>query len=118
MKTAILTAAMMILMTAAVSARTINDTVANPLPAEKELKVTISQPGAHMVNFRIANPKADKVVMKIYDEKNIKVLHRTTKTARDYSLKCDLTNCDPGIYTAVIEHNGQEEARKQILILK
>jgi hypothetical protein len=117
MKTAILTAAMMILMTAA-GARTINDTVSNPLPVEKVFKVTIFQPSAHMINFRVANPTADKVVMKIYNEKKVKVLYRATKTTKDFSLKCDLTNCDPGIYTAVVERNGQEEARKQILILK
>jgi hypothetical protein len=118
MKTAILTTAMMILMTVAVSARTINDTVANPLPVEKVFKATIVQPSDQMINFRIANPSADKVVMKIYNEKNVKVLHKVTKTTKDYSLKCDMTQIDPGIYTAVVERNGQEEVRKQFLILK
>jgi hypothetical protein len=118
MKTAILTAAMMILMTTAISARTLNDTVTNPLPTEKMFKVSILQPSVHMINFRVANPSSDKVVMKIYDEKNVKVMHKVTKTNKDYSLKCDMTNIEPGIYTAVVVRNGQEEARKQFIILK
>jgi hypothetical protein len=118
MKTAILTAAMMILMTTAVSARTLNDTVTNPLPTEKVFKATILQPSLHMINFRIANPSADKVVLKIYNEKNVKVMHKVTKTTRDYSLKCEMTEIDPGIYTAVVVRNGQEEARKQFIIVK
>ena len=117
MKTAILTAAMMILMTAA-SARTINDTISNPLPATQEFKASIVQPSAHFINFRVANPTSDKVVMKIFNEKKVKVFHRATKSSREMSIKCDMRNCDSGIYTCVVERNGQVELRKQVTILK
>ena len=116
MKTAILTAAMMILMTAA-GARTINDTISNPLPVKQEFKAEIVQPSAHFINFRVANPTSDKVVMKIYNEKNVKVFHRATKNPKEMSIKCDMNYVDSGVYTCVILRNGQEELRKQITIL-
>jgi hypothetical protein len=115
MKTAILTAAMMILMTTAFS-RTIDDNVNPGSPEKQEFKVTIVQPSDHMINFRVANPLSDKVVMKIYNEKRVKVFHRSTKKDKDMSIKCDMTNCDSGLYTCVVLRNGQEELRKQFTI--
>jgi hypothetical protein len=116
MKTAILTAAMMILMTVTY-ART-NDVNVNPGTPEKvEFKASIVQPTNQTINFRISNPEADKVVMKIYSEKKVKVFHRTTKSAKEYSIKCDMSQIESGIYTCVVVRNGQEELRKQVVIL-
>ena len=116
MKTTILTFAMMILMTAA-GARTIDDNVNPGSPEKQEFKVSIVQPNAHFINFRVANPTSDKVVMKIYNENKVKVFHRSTKKDASMSIKCDMTNCESGIYTCVVLRNGQEEARKQFVIL-
>lgn len=116
MKTAILTAAMMILMT--ISYARTNEVNLNPGSPEKvEFKATIAQPNSSMINFRVANPFSDKVVLKIYNEKKVKVFHRSTKSSKDMSLKCDMSQVDSGIYTCVVIRNGQEEVRKQFVIL-
>ncbi len=117
MKTAILTAAMMILMTAAVSARTIDNNVNPGSPEKVEFKVSVLQPSTHMINFRVANPTSDKVVMKIYNEDHVKIFHKVTKKNRDLSIKCDMANVESGVYTAVVLRNGEEEVRKQFIIL-
>jgi hypothetical protein len=117
MKTAILTAAMMILMTAAVSARTIETNVNPGSPEKVEFKAMIVQPSTHMINFRVANPSSDKIVMKIYNDKKVKVFHRVTKKNAELSIKCDMNNVESGVYTAVVLRNGQEEIRKQFIIL-
>jgi hypothetical protein len=117
MKTTILTAALFIVITI-VSGMSIPDSVnVSPLTIEQQFRATIVQPGTHMINFRVSNPESDKVVMKIYNEKKVKVFHRATKKNVDLSIKCDMTNCDSGIYTCVIIRNGQEELRKQFMIL-
>jgi len=116
MKTAILTAAMMILMTTAFS-RTTTDRVNPGTPEKVEFKASIVQPTSSVINFRVANPASDKIVMKIYNEKKVKVFHRATKSVKDYSVKCDMSQVNSGIYTCVVLRNGKEEVRKQILIM-
>ncbi len=116
MKTAILTFAMMILMTVSYAGTT-DDKVNPGTPEKKEFKATIVQPSDHMINFRVTNPSSEKVVMKIYNERKVKVFHRSTKSSKDLSIKCDMTNVDSGIYTCVVLRNGQEEVRKQFIIL-
>jgi hypothetical protein len=113
MKTAILTAALMILMTVA-SARTLTDTTSTPAPAEQIFKVWVIQQDANLVKFRVHNPSEEKVVLKIYNDKNVKVFHRTVKSEKDMSIIADMTNCGTGTYTCVVLRNGQEEVRKPI----
>ena len=116
MKTTILTAALFIVITAA-SAMTVNDTISLTTPvAVQEFKANIIQPSMHILNFRIANPAADKVVMKIYNEKKVKVFHRSTKKIKELSIRCNMQNCSPGLYTCVIERNGKEELRKKFSV--
>lgn len=117
MKTAILTAAMMILMTAAVSARTIDDNINPGSPEKIEFKAKVFQPGSSAIGFRIANPSSDKVVLKLYNEKHVKVFHKVVKKNINLSVKCDLANAASGIYTAVVFRNGKEEIRKEFVIL-
>jgi hypothetical protein len=116
MKTAILTAAMMILMTVSF-AKTTEKNVNPGSPEKVEFKASIAQPSNNVINFRVVNPESEKVVMKIYNEKKVKVFHRATKVSKAYSLKCDMSNLDSGLYTCVVLRNGQEEVRKQFVIL-
>ncbi len=113
MKTAILTAAMMILMTVA-SAGTFTDTTSVPGPAQQIFKAWVIQQDNNQIKFRVHNPSEEKVVLKIYNDKNVKVFHRTVKSEKDMSIIADMTNCSAGIYTCVVERNGQEEVRKPI----
>jgi len=117
MKTTILTAALLILVTLA-SARTSPDTISSPLSVKEQFKAFIIQPGEDLIKFRVTNPSLDKVVLKIYNDKNVKVFHRSTKKDKVYSIGCDMRNCESGVYTCVVERNGQVELRKQVTILK
>lgn len=117
MKTAILTAAMMILMTVAVNARTTDNSVNPGSPEKVEFKVSLVQPSNNMINFRVSNPSSDKVIMKIYNEDHVKVFHKSTKKNADLSIKCDMKNVESGIYTAVVLRDGKEEVRKQFIIV-
>jgi len=117
MKTAILTAAMIVLMTVSLTARTTDDNINPGVPEKVEFKVTIGQPSSHMINFRVANPDSEKIVLKIYNERNVKVFHKVTRNKKEYGVGCDMTNVDSGIYTAVVIRNGEEIARKQVMIL-
>ena len=115
MKTAILTAALVALLTAA-NANPVYDTVSNPLHKEASFNVAIVQPSADVINFRISNPENEKVVLKIYNGKKIKVFHKNVKSYTELSVKCDLSNCEAGSYTAVVEKNGEETLRKVITL--
>ncbi len=117
MKTTILTAALFLVMTAA-SAMSIPDSAnVSLLSIEQQFRALIVQQDSHMINFRVSNPESDKVVMKIYNEGNEKVFHRVIKKNVVMVIKCDMKNCDSGIYTCVIERNGMLELRKQFIIL-
>jgi hypothetical protein len=115
MKTTILTAAMIILMIAA-NAKPLYDTVYTPVTREQSFNVIIIQPSAEIINFRVSNPDAEKVVLKIYNGKKVKVFHRNVKSYKELSIKCDMSNCEAGTYTAVVERNGQETLRKLITL--
>jgi hypothetical protein len=115
MKTTILTAALVILMAVA-NAGTYPDTVYNAIPKHEIFRVSIIHPSAEIINFRVANPGADKVVLKIYNDRNVKIFHRTIKKNIEMSIKCDMSNCKDGTYTCVVLRNGVEEIKKEITL--
>lgn len=115
MKTAILTAAMMILMTAASicapadSANTVN-------LQDQYFKVWVNQPSGDIIKFRVIKPAEEKVVIKIYGEKNNKIYQRTIKKDKGLELTCDMSDFASGNYTCVVERNGREVVRKPITL--
>jgi hypothetical protein len=116
MKTTILTAAFLILVSLT-NARTNPDSISSLSPRNEQFRAYVLQPDEDMIKFRVSNPSSDKVVLKIYNEDNVKVFHRSIKKDRSYSIACDMKNCESGIYTCVVLRNGQEELRKQFIIL-
>jgi len=115
MKTAILTAAMIILMTVA-SARTFTDTITSTGSPAQIFKVWVIQPDANIIKFRVKNPAEEKVVLKIFNDKKVKIFHRTVKNSKELSISCDMSNCGTGTYTCVVESNGREMVRKPITL--
>jgi hypothetical protein len=115
MKTAILTAALMILMTAA-NARTFTLTTKSTDTPESNFKVWVLQPGSDVIKFRVTNPAEEKIVLKIYNDKKEKVFHRTIKNEKATSILCDMSKCADGTYTCVVLRNGQEELRKPVTL--
>jgi hypothetical protein len=115
MKTAILTAALMILMTTTY-ARTNADTIKTSSVPGQNFKVWVIQPDENIIKFRVNNPYEEKVVLKIYNDKKEKVFHRTIKNEKAQSISCEMSNCGAGTYTCVVVRNGREEVRKQITL--
>jgi len=115
MKTTILTAAMIILMTVA-NASTFTDTNFVAGAHERIFHAWVIQLDNNIVKFRVKNPDKEKVELKIYDEEMVKIFHRTVKSDQELNLGCDLSNCGTGTYTCIVKRNGKEEIRKQITL--
>jgi hypothetical protein len=115
MKTAIVTAAMMILMTAA-TARASVDTINSFKSDEQLFKVWVNQPSGDIIKFRVIKPTEEKVVLKIYGEKNNKIYQRNVKAEKGIEINCDMSDFRAGTYTCVVERNGQEVVRKSITL--
>jgi len=115
MKTAILTAAMMILMTAA-SVCAPSDSVNTYKADEQNFKVWVFQPAGAIIRFRVVKPIEEKVVLKIYGEKNNKLYQRTIKNDKGLEVNCDMSEFGKGTYTCVVERNGREVVRKPITL--
>ena len=115
MKTAILTAAMMVLMTAA----TINaapDSTTTAIPREQAFKAVVNLQDGDVIQFRVAKPSNEKVTLIIYGEKNNKVYQRNLRKEKGIALNCDMTQMNKGAYTCVVERNGKEVVRKTITL--
>ena len=115
MKTVILTAAMMILMTAA-SLCAPTDSVNTYKAGGQNFKVWVNQPAGEIIKFRVIKPAGEKVVLKIYGEKNNKIYQRTVKSDTGLEVNCDMSEFAKGTYTCVVERNGKEVVRKPITL--
>jgi hypothetical protein len=115
MKTAILTATLMILMTAATYSAPA-DSVNSNNSQEQYFKVWVNQPSGDIIKFRVIKPSEEKVVLKIYGEKNNKIYQRTIKKDKGLELTCDMSDFTRGNYTCVVERNGKEVVRKPITL--
>lgn len=115
MKTTIATAALMILMTAA----TVNaapDTTWTRVPSDLAFDATVNLQVNDIIEFRVDKPAGDKVVLKIYSERNNKVYQRTLRKEKGIELNCDMSQMGKGTYICVIERNGEEVVRKAITV--
>jgi hypothetical protein len=115
MKTVILTAAMMILMTAA-SVCAPTDSINTVKTEEQYFKVWVNQPSGDIIKFRVIKPVEEKVVLKIYSEKNNKIYQRTIKSDKGLEVNCDMSDFGKGTYTCVVERSGREVVRKPIIL--
>jgi uncharacterized protein YycO len=115
MKTAILTAAMIILMTAA-NASAYTDTISMTGSPEQNFKAWVTQIDNNIIKFRVKNPAEERVVLKIYNDEMVKIFQRTVKSEKELNLGCDLSKCGTGTYTCIVKRNGKEEIRKQITL--
>lgn len=115
MKTAILTAAMMILMTVA-SARTIADTNYSFGAPEKTFQASVTKAGNDLVKFSVQNPAQEKVVLKVYNDDQAKVFQKTVKKQKSANIGCDMSKAEKGTYTFIIQRNGKEEVRRLITL--
>jgi len=115
MKTTIATAALMILMIAA-TANAGPDTTWTKVPSELAFDATVNLQVNDIIEFRVEKPVGEKVVLKIYSERNNKIYQRTLRKEKGIELNCDMSNMDKGTYTCVVERNGEEVVRKAITL--
>jgi hypothetical protein len=66
----------------------------------------------NIVEFRMLKENDEKVTLKVYSDKGVKIFHRNFRKATGLELDCDLSNLRDGEYTFVIEKEGKEIAKK------
>ncbi len=115
MKTTIATAALMVLMTAA-SLTAAPDTTSTRISKDLAFEATVNLQVDNIIEFRVAKPAGDVVILKIYGEHNNKIYQRKLRKEAGLELNCDMTKYGKGNYTAVIERNGVEVLRKAITL--
>ncbi|MBW6459315.1 MAG: hypothetical protein K0B08_01975 [Bacteroidales bacterium] len=115
MKTMIVTAAMMLLLTTA-SAWASEDSSATFSPvAENQLAFIKLQP-SNIIEFRVVNADHEKITFTIYAEKNNKIYKRTLRNDHGIRFGCDMRDFGRGSYECVIEQNGTEIARRTVTL--
>jgi ABC-type thiamine transport system substrate-binding protein len=115
MKTTILTAAMMILMTAA-SLNAAPDSTTSVISKDLAFQAAVNLQANEIIEFRVEKPAGEKVSLIIYGGKNNMVYQRILRKENSIALDCDMTYMKKGTYTCVVERNGKEVVRKSITL--
>jgi hypothetical protein len=115
MKTTIAIAALMVLMTAA-SVNAKPDSTWTRISNDLAFQAAVNAQLNNVIEFRVIKPTGDKVVLKIYTDRNNKIYQRSIRNENSIELDCDMQNFGKGTYTCVIERNGQEVVRKAVTL--
>lgn len=115
MKTTILTAALMILLTT-FSVRASEETIYANSPEKQAFVTSVRLKQADIIEFLVINPDREKVTLKIIGERNNKIYQRTIKKEDSIRLGCDMQNFNQGTFVCVIEKNGFEVNRTAITL--
>jgi hypothetical protein len=115
MKTTIAIAALMVLMTAA-SLNAATDTTWTKISKDLAFEAAVNLQTDNIIEFRVAKPASDKVVLKIYAENNNKIYQKTLHEEEGLELNCDMSDFGKGTYTCVVVRNGKEVVRKSITL--
>jgi hypothetical protein len=115
MKTRIITTAILVL---ALSINVLADgkkeaaVVSNAKVTVEDCQFCINQYRNNIVEFRMLKENNDKVTLKVYSDKGVKIYQRNFRKAKSLELDCDLSNLRDGEYTFVIEKDGREIMKK------
>ena len=66
----------------------------------------------NIVEFRMPKENDEKVTLKVYSDKGVKIYHRNFRKATGLELDCDLSDLRDGQYTFVVEKDGKEIMKK------
>jgi hypothetical protein len=66
----------------------------------------------NIVEFRMLKENDEKITLKVYSDKGVKIFHRNFRKATSLELDCDLSNLRNGEYTFVVEKEGKEIVKK------
>ena len=115
MKTILTTIALVTLMMTS-TAWAANDSVVSQTPSADAFKATISLIDGDTLRFLVLNPDEDEVVVKVYSENDLKVMEYDLDRKKGVKLTYVMAEMKKCCYTAVVEHNDEEVARKKVTI--
>lgn len=98
------------------AARANNDSTFNRLPVAEQFNAKISAIHGDTLTFFIMNPAKDKVVVKVYSDRDVKVMQYNIGRKEAVRLSYLMENMRPCTYTAVIERNGKEVLSQEVAL--
>lgn len=78
----------------------------------KDCQFCINEYRNNIIEFRMVKENDEKVTLKIYNEKGVRLYQKNFRRAAGFELDCDLSNLSDGAYTFVVEKDKEEILRK------
>jgi methionine-rich copper-binding protein CopC len=114
MKTMILTLMMSLVMIAPAAFSKADSTNVPENNTLEKFQAAVNLNHNDIVQVRLYNPEKEKVMLKVYSEKNVKLLQRNLKKTKSLNLNCDMSLLEAGNYRFVIEKEGEEVLSKEL----
>jgi len=116
MKATLATLVLVSLMITSAAAYAGTDSTSARLPEKSTFSARISEIVGDTLHFIILNPGRDKVVVKVYSDRNVKVMQTNLGRKEAVHISYLMENMRKANYTAVVERNEQEVARKVVTL--
>ena len=116
MKATLATLALVTLMITSTAAWAGVDSTSSKLPPATSFSARISEVVGDTLHFIILNPAKDKVIVKVYSDRNVKVMQTSIGRKEAVHVTYLMENMRKAKYTAIVERNDQEVARKVVTL--
>jgi hypothetical protein len=90
------------------------DSTSTNLSAPERFTAKISDIKGDTLTFTILNPEKDKVILKVFSDRDVKVMQYNIGRKEAVRLSYLMENMRPCTYTAVVERNGKEILNKEV----
>ena len=114
MKSMIATLVISLVMMAPAAFSNIDSTGVASANNNERFEVTANLNHNDIVQVRLYNPDKEKAQLKVFSDKNVKLLHRNLKKVKSLNMNCDMSQMEPGKYRFVIVKEGTEVYSKEI----
>lgn len=85
-------------------------------PVATSFSARITEIVGDTLHFIILNPDREKVVLKVYSDRNVKVMQTSLGRKEAVHVSYLMENMREASYTAIVESNGREVARKVVTL--
>jgi len=92
------------------------DSTSTRLPNAAHFTAKISKIHGDTLTFTVLNPGKDKVVLKVYSDRDVKVMQYNIGRKEAVRLSYLMENMRPCTYTAVIERNDKEVLSEEVAL--
>ena len=116
MKATLATLALVTLMITSTAAWAGADSTKSKVPEASAFTARISEVVGDTLHFIILNPAKDKVVVKVYSDRNVKVMQTSIGRKEAVHVSYLMENMRRTSYTAIVERNDKEVARKVVTL--